>query len=855
MVFAFRSGFGVMNFAAKQEATDRSSVQGLLSRLRPYLYAVILMSSPGLVSGLGAECVSAGADFESEQISNFVQVLRDPGGRKSADEIAGEFAAGSSDIVLGGSVANFRGDDHAAYWLRFCIHTDSPPVREARDDLLLEYPDHRVDEISFYDAGPWRSGSRGGIVQSIPREIKTGSRHAFDTRDVPHPAFVFKLPLHSDLRAADRAVYLLRLRDGASIYGGLRLYTADAFRAHLVRENLLTGLYLGVIGVLLLCCLWFWYRDRNPGYPSCIALLASLGLYGFTESGAAIAIIQGDWPRWNEYVTWAAALSGFVAFVAFARTCLDTRRSLRRLDRWLRSLSIASLIAGGLCLLHLRDGGYVFWFGLMCLVAIAGLIVASVGAALSKQLIRRRRRSDLSFILALLFLMAGSLPHVLARSGIWLDPFSTRYVFQLGSIASMLLFFVGPGDRFRALRLERTAYQESARLKDSFLASMSHELRTPLNAMLGMSDLLYAAPLSHEHRGYLEVIRKSGDSMLRMVDSLLDMLSIEAGSMVLENIPFDLPRLINSASLSASELCAQKGLGFSVRFDEGLSRGFRGDPARLKQVIENVLDNAVKFTDRGSVLIEAGVKAGASPEPDFEEVVIRISDTGIGISEDRREDIFQSFTRVDESEARRTGGLGVGLTMVRSLVDLMGGHVSVRSEAGRGTVFRLHIPLRKAPELFAYERREAALRGEAVDDGAGVFERRWNGQRPLRILLVEDNRDNRLLFHAYMRSTKCEVDVATNGRRAVEKFKAELYDVVFMDIQMPELDGISATLQIRGWERHAFESGVRDYRVPIYALTAHSLAEEIQRSIEAGCDGHITKPVRKQEILQVLHHL
>ena len=606
---------------------------------------------------------------------------------------------------------------------------------------------------------------------------------------------------------------------------------------------------------MVLCCAWFWYRDRNPSYPACIALLASLGLYGFTESGAAIAIIQGDWPRWNEYATWAAALSGFVAFVAFARECLDTRRSLRRLDLWLRGLSVASVVAGGLCMLHLREGGYVFWFGLMCLVAIAGLIVASVGVALSKQLIRRRRRSDLFFILALLFLMAGSLPHVLARSGFWLDPFSTRYIFQLGSAASMLLFFVGPGDRFRALRLERTAYQESARLKDSFLASMSHELRTPLNAMLGMSDLLYAAPLSHEHRGYLEVIRKSGDSMLRMVDSLLDMLSIEAGSLVLENIPFDLPRLIYSASLSASELCEQKGLGFKVRFDESLSRGYRGDPARIKQVLENVLDNAVKFTDRGSVLVEAGVEAGAAPRSEFggsRDSHRRYGDRHLRRSSRRHISIFHAGRRF---EVRRTGGLGVGLTMVRSLVHLMGGHVTVRSESGRGTAFRLHIPLRKAPELFAYERRDAALRGEPVETGEANLERRWNGQRPLRILLVEDNRDNRLLFHAYMRSTKCEVDVATNGRRAVEKFKAELYDIVFMDIQMPELDGISATLQIRGWERHAFESGVRDYRVPIYALTAHSLAEEIQRSIEAGCDGHITKPVRKQEILQVLHHL
>jgi signal transduction histidine kinase/ActR/RegA family two-component response regulator len=463
--------------------------------------------------------------------------------------------------------------------------------------------------------------------------------------------------------------------------------------------------------------------------------------------------------------------------------------------------------------------------------------------------------------LALASLTICGVAHLFARLGVAGDPMQTRELFQIGSVLAMLLLFMGPGDRVRGLHLERRAYVESARLKDAFLASMSHELRTPLNAMLGMSDLLDSAALNHEHRAYLEVIRKSGDSMLRMVDSLLDMMSIEAGNLLLESIPFDLHRLINGASVAAGQVCVQKGLGFSIRLEPGLARGYRGDPARLKQVIENVLDNAVKFTDRGSVIVAVrSVRLRESSDGALQDMItIRVADTGIGIAADRREDIFHSFTRIDESDVRRASGLGVGLTMVRNLVRLMGGRVALESRAGEGTAFQISIPLRSAPELFEYERRDAALRGadgEAYGPHAVPAPASDRvGNNALRILLVEDNRDNRLLFHAYMRSTKHEVDVATNGRRAVDKFKAAEYDIVFMDIQMPELDGISATREIRSWESAAFEAGTRVNRVPIYALTAHSLAEEIKRSIEAGCDGHISKPVRKQEILQVLHHI
>lgn len=821
---------------------------------RTYLYPVIFIITlcAGIFApvSLSAECHGLETEFDSADLAPFTEILSDPSGSLTIDTVGSYFDARpgrNRSLAAGDSVSGLTG---GTIWLRFCLQTAGDTAARR---LFLEFPDHRVDELAFYSF----SGTRQEVRYA--RSITTGSQSNFRSRHVDYQTFVFDL----GIPGAGKTIYYLRLRDAGVTYTGLRLFSEKGFRDYVSRENLLTGLYLGVVAVMFICNLWFYILNRNPTYPGYVLLLFSLAVYVFTESGAAVGVFQGDWPRYNDYLVWIAAITGFVGFTWFSRVFLDTKQSIPRIDGWMHGLTAAGVFAGSLALLNMKSGGLPLWWAGVFVVGIAGLTVLIVMLAFLRVALRRRRRSDVYYALALGCLMVSAALHLLSRVGAIWDPISTRYVFQVASVAAIVLFFMGPGDRIRGLRLEKEAYVESSRLKDAFLASMSHELRTPLNALLGMSDLLDAAALNHEHRGYLEVIRKSGGSMLRMVDSLLDILSIEAGTLILENIPFDLHRVVNSASLAASEICIQKGLGFEVRLQPGLPRGFRGDPIRFKQVLENVLDNAVKFTDSGSVLIEVAAEESSNLKRagDNQEIQIRITDTGIGIAADRREDIFQSFTRIDESGARRTGGLGVGLSMVRNLVRLMGGRVEVESRSGKGTAFHMTIPLRSAPELFSYERRDAALRAEASESSTDEIPisahsvSASHGEQPLKILLVEDNRDNRLLFHAYMRSTRCEVDVATNGRRAVEKFKEEAYDIVFMDIQMPEMDGISATREIRFWEEQAFDVGIRSNRVPIYALTAHSLAEEIARSIEAGCDGHITKPVRKQEILQVLHNL
>lgn len=391
--------------------------------------------------------------------------------------------------------------------------------------------------------------------------------------------------------------------------------------------------------------------------------------------------------------------------------------------------------------------------------------------------------------------------------------------------------------------------RDESRLKDAFLTSLSHELRTPLNAVLGMSDLLQAAHLNREERSYLEVMRKSGDSMLRMVDSLLDILSIQAGTLQLRSIPFHLRRLIRTAAHAARLACNEKGLAFHIDIDAQLERGFRGDPDRIAQIIESLLDNAVKFTDRGSIGVRVrGGRIGTSARGEqVRSVIICVSDTGIGIAPERRRDIFRAFTRVDGSVSRRTGGLGVGLSMVHHLSRHMGGRAGLRERSGEdGSEFQVSLPLVVAedafvdvPVQFAKADSEQAAHGDMT------------GLAP-KILLVEDNPDNRMLFEAYVRATASQVDIAENGNAAVAKFKEQIYDVVFMDIQMPKKDGIAATREIRAWEREAIRNGQRAIRVPIFALTAHSLPEEVSRSIAAGCDGHIAKPVRKERILALL---
>lgn len=519
-------------------------------------------------------------------------------------------------------------------------------------------------------------------------------------------------------------------------------------------------------------------------------------------------------------------------------------------------------------------------------------------------------------------------------------------------------------EQTRELAIARDEAVEAVRMKSEFLASMSHEIRTPLNAIIGMSDLMSETMLTKEQKRYVNVFRKAGDALLSLVNDILDLSKIEANQLSLEEISFNILDLIEEEAEIYALKAADKDVEIITEVDTDINIFRIGDPNRLKQIIRNLISNALKFTDKGEIIVALSTDKESSRD---DQILITITDTGIGIAQDKLDAIFASFTQADTSTTRKYGGTGLGLTISKRLTEMMQGKIWVDSKEGEGSKFYVSVnlpelskqstisqeykhkniliidprksnchsitlqliatgascqqatSLTEAQALLQQDRTvnvvivdcHLVFSGKAIDpwlsetigvdnvvllvnpkeaneymerassfnfnkfllkpvkrkelyrevskvlniaDETTVLLTRRDTEVteiiPRHILLVEDNPDNRMLIKAYLKKTPHTLDEAENGAVAVEMYKQNHYDVVFMDVQMPVMDGHQATRLIREWEQKESKP-----RTIIISLTAHAIREEIEKCLESGCDSHLSKPIKKATLLQAIQNL
>ena len=709
-----------------------------------------------------------------------------------------------------------KGYSSSAYWLhgQFRLKADAPQTTRF---FSLEYS--LLDEVEFYVT------RNGKIIQ----HWSTGDTRNFDSRPMDHTWFIF--PVAFDPGAT--LDIFIRIKSTSSLRMPMRIWEPSEFHDQ-QRPRLLTeGIYFGILFLMFFYNLCLLATVRDISYFYYIAYIFSLCTFQLCMTGYGFEYIWPEHPRINEFMLPVSVSAVGLFIVAFGIRVMDLQRNSQLMYFICCILLVLEAASAMVCLI------LPYEVVIRTVISLA-LFVSAIMLVTAVQESLKGNSTAKLFLLAYITLLCGAVALAFASMG-WLPAnFLTTNSFMIGSTVEIVVLSFALAERLNQINKEKAKSEKEAKqyleemndylretnqLKDEFLATISHELRTPMNGVLGCLQHLQQGGHGESDNPYLNFADRSARQMMMMVDSLLAYTELQSGKLSIQNEPLKIHELVDRSKKLFFDSCQKKGVQLSVAIDDHTPLILFGDPARLSQVLNNLLDNAVKFTHDGQ--IDVCISSNAiQPESRLLQLEIRITDTGIGVETEKQEKIFETFRRGDGNIKRGYGGLGIGLTVVKSLLDKMGGNISFVSQPGIGSTFTISLPCH-------YQTNELTERFNEQ------FKARQPQVKTLTVLVVEDNPVNQLVVKGLLKKYGYEVVSASNGAEALDKLDSNTVDLILMDCQMPIMDGFEATRRIRN-------SDMTFRNIPIIAVTANAMSEDRHLCIQAGMNDYLCKPIDAQ---------
>ncbi len=635
-----------------------------------------------------------------------------------------------------------------------------------------------------------------------------------------------------DLPARSEVQFYIKAQTTGNFYLPLEISTYNYFlTAGKKYENIL-GIGYGIVVSLFFYHLFLLFLTKEKVQFFYILYVGCTLLFFASQQGSLFQFWPKS-PQWNHLSFYSFCLLALSSGLFFSRLFLNTKNNII-LHKWMKNFAISLAF---LSIFHIFLPTPLISiacsiFGLLLIIAL--FIIAF-------------RRYIEGFAEATLFLIAwGFLLIVVAAMIIMMNLGMgniniAMLLAQLAFAAQQVLLSIGLAQRINSLKREKeqtekeiAIAQAENKAKTDFLARMSHEIRTPMNAVLGVTQLLENTSLTDVQQHYINLLKNSGKLLISIINDILDYAKINSGNLSLENAVFDLPKLLVSTQQIMISNLKNKQIELIFDIDNQLPQWVEADPTRLQQILFNLLSNALKFTQKGSVRLE--VRQLFQMNKDTSQLQITITDTGIGLSSEQLKNLFSAFHQADASITRKYGGTGLGLAISKQLIDLMRGSIKVHSQVNKGTTFIILLHVKIAHEV--------ANTTNPILPALG-----WGDFSKLRVLLVEDNSINQLIISSLLNQLKIEPHLANNGEEAIDFIQQHhnQLDVVLMDCEMPILDGLEATRKIRDWEKNHQQAPI-----PIIALTAHALPEYKERCLAVGMTDYLSKPLLLEQLMNKL---